>query len=91
MVQNVATETRNRIISFLVYALVLVVIQYEVVPTGLTPDEHALWFYTGFASLLFGSRLLNPHFTPPADAATNGFVALTAMVAGSLARIIHHG
>lgn len=33
------------------------------------------------ASLLLGSRLLNPHFVPPADVATNAFVASGALVA----------
>jgi hypothetical protein len=78
-------QTRNRVLSLVVYALCLVFIQAKIVSTGFTPNENAIWIYTGFASLLFGSRLLNPHFTPPADAATNGFVALSAVIAGSLA------
>jgi DNA helicase HerA-like ATPase len=77
-------QTRNRVVSFVVYALLLTLIQWRVVATGLVPNENAIWLYSGFASLLFGSRLLNPHFTPPADAATNGFVAMAAVVAGSL-------
>ena len=77
-------QTRNRVVSLIMYALVLALIQYNVVSSGLTPNENAIWLYSGFASLLFGSRLLNPHFTPPADAATNAFMALAALVAGSL-------
>ncbi|WP_170162562.1 ATP-binding protein [Methylocystis hirsuta] len=77
-------QTRNRVISLAVYAIVLALVQWLVVATGFTPNENAIWLYSGFASLLFGSRLLNPHFTPPADAATNGFVALAAIIAGSL-------
>ncbi len=84
MGDNIHLQTRNRVISLVVYALLLFLIQWKIVATGLTPNENAIWVYGGFASLLFGSRLLNPHFTPPADAATNGFVALAAIVAGSL-------
>ncbi|WP_286299124.1 DUF87 domain-containing protein [Aminobacter sp. SS-2016] len=68
----------------MIYAALLAVVQYLVVSTGFTPNENAIWLYSGFASLLFGSRLLNPHFTPPADAATNAFMALAALIAGSL-------
>lgn len=78
-------QSRFRVASLLVYAVVLVFIQITVVETGLKPNENAIWLYSGFASLLFGSRLLNPHFTPPADAATNAFMALAALIAGSLA------
>ncbi|MCW6037444.1 DUF87 domain-containing protein [Spirulina subsalsa FACHB-351] len=77
-------QTRNRVVSLIVYAVALALIQYNVVSSGLIPNENAIWLYSGFASLLFGSRLLNPHFTPPADAATNAFMALAALVAGSL-------
>ena len=84
MGENPYVQARNRVIGLVVYALLLLVIQWKVVATGLTPNENAIWAYSGFASLLFGSRLLNPHFTPPADAATNSFVALAAIVAGSL-------
>ena len=78
-------QTRNRVTSLAVYAIMLALVQGQVVVSGFTPNENAIWFYSGFASLLFGSRLLNPHFTPPADAATNGFVAFAALIAGSLA------
>jgi uncharacterized protein len=84
MSENPYIQTRNRVVSLVVYTLLLGFIQWKVVDTGLTPNENAIWAYSGFASLLFGSRLLNPHFTPPADAATNSFVALAAIVAGSV-------
>lgn len=78
-------QTQYRVASLIVYAALLALIQYSVVVSGFTPNENSIWLYSGFASLLFGSRLLNPHFTPPADAATNSFMALAAMLAGSLA------
>lgn len=84
MNENPYIQARNRVISLVLYALLLALIQWKVILTGLTPNENAIWVYSGFASLLFGSRLLNPHFTPPADAATNSFVALAAIIAGSL-------
>lgn len=71
-----SAQAKDRVISLLIYAVLLAVIQYFLIETGFTQNENAIWFYNGVASLLFGSRLLNPHFTPPAHAATNGFVAL---------------
>lgn len=82
--EAVRRQTRHRVASLLIYAALLAAAQYWVVSTGFTPNENAIWLYSGFASLLFGSRLLNPHFTPPADAATNAFMALAALLAGSL-------
>lgn len=77
-------KARYRVASLLIYTALLALVQVRVVSTGFTPNENAIWLYSGFASLLFGSRLLNPHFTPPADAATNAFMALAALLAGSL-------
>lgn len=77
-------QPKHRVISLLIYAALLSAIQFFVVDTHFTPNENAIWFYNGVASLLFGSRLLNPHFTPPADAATNGFFAFASIIAGSL-------
>lgn len=77
-------QTRHRVAGLIIYAALLAAVQYWTVSTGFTPNENAIWLYSGFASLLFGSRLLNPHFTPPADAATNAFMALAALIAGSL-------
>ena len=74
---------RGRVVGFIAYAFLLALIQWRVISTGFTPNENAIWLYSGLASLLFGSRLLNPYFTPPADAGTNGFVALSALIAGS--------
>lgn len=78
-------QPQYRVISLIGYALSLAVIQYYLVETSFTPNENAIWLFNGVASLLFGSRVLNPHFTPPADAATNSFVALASLIAGSLA------
>ena len=52
-------QTRNRVIGLIIYALILALIQHNVVSSGLMPNENAIWLYSGFASLLFGSRLLN--------------------------------
>jgi len=76
-------QSRNRVVGLVIYAMLLIGIQHNLVISGLTPNENAIWMYSGFASLLFGSRLLNPHFTPPADAATNAFMALVALIAAS--------
>lgn len=78
------SRPKHRVISLVIYAILLAAIQHLLIDTGFTPNENAIWLYNGVASLLFGSRLLNPHFTPPADAATNGFIALSSIIAGSL-------
>jgi len=78
------SDTKRRTIALIVYAAVLAAVQYFVIEPSLLPSEKSLWFYNGIASLLFGSRLLNPHFTPPADAATNGFLVVVAMLAASI-------
>jgi uncharacterized protein len=54
----------------------------RVVEPHLPPGTiNGLWFYSGIASLLLGSRLLNPYFTPPGDAATNAFVSCVSILA----------
>jgi hypothetical protein len=68
----------------LIYGVALTIVQWAIIEGGLRPDEHALWLYTGGASLLFGSKLLNPYFTPPADSATNAFAMLSALLAAGL-------
>lgn len=75
---------KTRLLSLLGYAVALLVIQATIIRTGLVPNENSIWLYNGLASLLFGSRLLNPYFTPPVDAATNAFAALSSLVAAGL-------
>jgi uncharacterized protein len=73
---------RQRVISLVVYCAALLVIQYWIVEQHLPPSTiKGLWFYAGIASLLLGSRLLNPYFTPPGDAAVNAFVSAVAILA----------
>jgi hypothetical protein len=78
--RSMPSEAKIRIWSLLGYLTVLVAIQYWVVDTRLLPNENTTWFFSGIASLLFGSRLLNPYFTAPADSATNGVAALLAIL-----------
>jgi hypothetical protein len=78
------SESKVRVVALVIYAAILAAIQVFIVDTRLVPNENSIWLYNGIASLLFGSRLLNPHFTPPADAATNSFIALASIVAASL-------
>ncbi|MCB1380904.1 MAG: DUF87 domain-containing protein [Alphaproteobacteria bacterium] len=73
-------QPKHRVIALLAYAVALLCIQYFVVSSQFEPNEKEIWLLNGIAGLLFGSRLLNPHFTPPADAATNGFVAFATLV-----------
>lgn len=74
------SEAKIRSVALVIYLAVLTVVQFAVVDTRLSPNENAIWFYSGIASLLLGSRLLNPYFTPPADSLTNAFAALLAVV-----------
>ncbi len=74
------SEAKIRSVALVIYIAALIVVQFGVVDTRLSPNENAIWFYSGIASLLLGSRLLNPYFTPPADSLTNAFAALLAVV-----------
>ena len=74
-------EKNGRVIVTLIYLLVLTWIQWWAIGSGFPLNEKLLWFANGVASLLLGSRLLNPHFVPPADVATNSFVAAGTLVA----------
>lgn len=74
------SEAKIRSFSLLVYLAVMVIVQASVIDSGLTPNSNAIWLYSGVASLLLGSRLLNPYFTPPADSLTNAFAALLAII-----------
>jgi hypothetical protein len=57
-------------------------IQYWLVEQHFPPGTiKGLWFYAGIASLPLGSRLLNPYFTPPGDAAVNAFVSSVSVLA----------
>jgi hypothetical protein len=79
------SNPKLRIVSILLYAGMLAALQAYVVKTGLLPNENSVWLFSGLAGLLFGSRLLNPYFTPPADAATNAFAAIATLIAAGLA------
>lgn len=78
------SNPKLRIVSIILYAVALSALQYYVVSTGFLPNEDSIWLLSGIAGLLFGTRLLNPFFTPPADAATNAFTALAALTAAGL-------
>jgi hypothetical protein len=74
----------QRVVALVLYACALLAIQYFLVDPELPPGTiNGLWFYNGVASLLLGSRLLNPYFTPPGDAATNAFVSFVTILAAS--------
>lgn len=75
------SEAKVRAIALVVYVGVLLSIQGLFVDSGLVPNENAIWLYGGIGSLLFGSRILNPYFTPPSGALINGVTALLALLA----------
>src|SRR6266700_2107571 len=73
---------RQRVIALVLYCAVLLLTHYLTVEQHLPPSTiKGLWLYAGIASLLLGSRLLNPYFTPPGDAAVNAFVSAVAILA----------
>lgn len=73
---------RQRVVALVIYCVALLFIQYWIVEDHLPPGTiKGLWFYAGIASLLLGSRLLNPYFTPPGDASVNAFVSAVAILA----------
>jgi len=74
-------QKKGRITATVLDLIVLAVIQWKVVGQGFPINEKLLWFANGVAGLLLGSRLLNPHFIPPADVATNSFVAGGTLIA----------
>ena len=80
------TDKKGRTTATVLYLIVLAIIQWAVVGQGFPINEKLLWFANGVASLLLGSRLLNPHFVPPADVATNSFVAGGTLIAALAAK-----
>ncbi|MEW8495921.1 MAG: DUF87 domain-containing protein [Candidatus Thiodiazotropha taylori] len=79
-------DKKGRTTAIVLYLITLVIIQWTIVGQGFPINEKLLWFANGVASLLLGSRLLNPHFTPPADVATNSFVAGGTLIAALAAK-----
>lgn len=73
-------QRRARLWAALAYVAALLAIQYLVIDRSLKLDENDIWLFSGLASLVFGSRVLNPHYTPTDDAAVNAFLALGAML-----------
>lgn len=74
------SEAKVRAIALVLYVAIFLTVQGLFVDSGLRPNENAIWLYGGIASLLFGSRILNPYFTPPSGAFINGMTALLALV-----------
>lgn len=74
------SEAQIRAVALILYIAVLVAVQSLFIDSGLKPNENAIWLYGGIASLLFGSLILNPYFTPPAGALINGVTAMLALV-----------
>lgn len=73
-------EQRRRFIAATIYISVLALIQFCVVEPSWVPSKNHLWLLNGLASLIFGFFLTNPHYTSPAGAAANGFVASVSML-----------
>ena len=74
------SDGKIRAIALVFYIAALLFVQGLFVDSGLRPNENAIWLYGGIASLLFGSRILNPYFTPPSGALINGVTGLLALL-----------
>ncbi len=74
------SNAKVRAIALVVYIAILLVVQSLFVDSRLQPNENAIWLYGGIASLLFGSRILNPYFTPPSGALINGVTGGLALL-----------
>lgn len=74
------SDARIRAVLLIVYLAILVAVQAQFITSALTLDNKSIWLVSGIVSLLFGSRLINPHFTPPADSLTNAVAALLAIL-----------
>lgn len=74
------SDAKVRAIALVFYIAVLLIVQGLLVDSGLRPNENTIWLYGGIASLLFGSRILNPYFTPPSGALINGVTGLLALL-----------
>lgn len=83
------SDSKIRIGALVLYFIALALVQRLFIDSGFAPNENSIWFYSGLASLLFGSRLLNPYFTPPADALTNAFAAFLALLPALSAKLLH--
>ena len=74
------SDAKVRAMALVLYIAILLIVQGLLVDSGLWPNENAIWLYGGIASLLFGSRILNPYFTPPSGALINGVTGLLALL-----------
>ena len=74
------SDAKVRAIALVFYIAILLIVQGLFVDSGLRPNENTIWLYGGIASLLFGSRILNPYFTPPSGALINGVTGLLALL-----------
>lgn len=73
-------QRRSRLWAALVYVAALIAVQYFLIDDSLKIDENDIWLVSGLASLVFASRVLNPHYTPTDDAAVNAFFSLATML-----------
>lgn len=73
-------DKKQRIIISIIYLLILVAMQIAFIDSILPITNSSFWLLNGIAGLILGRSLLNPHFTPPADAAINSFVTFISFI-----------
>lgn len=80
---------QTRIVSSIFYLIAIFAVQLFVIGSGFPIDQRSLWLFNGVASLILGSRIVNPHFVPPVDILTNSFLAGATMLAAIAAKPTH--
>lgn len=81
-----------RLAILIVYVAVLLAASKFALGSWIPPtSEKGLWFYSGLASLLLGNLLLEPFYTPPADAFSNAVAAVIALLAVNVWQPQHSG
>ena len=76
------SNQKIRLIYIIIYLVILFIINYLAFGVWLPlTSSKGLWFYSGAASLIFGSLLFTPYFVRPADAISYLVSAIIAILA----------
>lgn len=86
------SNQKIRLLYLVIYLIILFIINYMAFGVWLPPtSSKGLWFYSGAASLIFGSLLFTPYFVRPADAISylvSALIGIFAFEPNSM-KIIH--
>lgn|GEM_PF-277492 len=80
-------KQQERLFILFGYLLILCSLSFSLFGLNLPPRPKNIWLLSGFAGLLFGTQLLTPFFTPPADVISYAFTALVVLITSGLKQI----